>query len=163
MRSAKFSAVFVGLLLAGQCVAGQPTPRALISGKAVVLEGDLVQISGEKVRLEGVDAMDPGQRCGIAPQDWACGDQATKALEKHLNGRSLACKVRGVDNGGRLLARCKVGSEDLQRWLVRSGWALAFRRYSLDYAADERYAASRKIGVWQGPFDPPWKWRQARR
>lgn len=49
------------------------------------------------------------------------------------------------------------------RWLVSAGHALAFRRYSLDYVADEEQAQAAKRGVWQGQFVPPWDWRKAER
>ncbi len=48
-------------------------------------------------------------------------------------------------------------------WLVASGHALAFRRYSLDYVADEEAARTARRGVWQGHFVPPWEWRNGER
>jgi hypothetical protein len=42
---------------------------------------------------------------------------------------------------------------------VRSGWALAFKRYSQDFIADEDYARESKAGLWAGAFIAPWDWR----
>jgi hypothetical protein len=52
-----------------------------------------------------------------------------------------------------------VDGEDVSRWLVRNGWALAFRRYSVAYVADEDFAREQKRGLWSGAFIAPWEWR----
>ena len=57
------------------------------------------------------------------------------------------------------MARCEVGGEDIQKWLVRSGWALSYTRVSHDYDADEAAAREAKAGMWQGAFIAPWDWR----
>jgi len=37
------------------------------------------------------------------------------------------------------------GNEDLNRWMVANGWAVAYRLYSLDYVADEVAAQRSRI------------------
>lgn len=44
-----------------------------------------------------------------------------------------------------------------------SGWAVAFRRFSLDYVQDEDLARRARRGIWEGNFDMPWDWRARRR
>jgi len=66
-----------------------------------------------------------------------------------------------VDRYSRVLAVCYLVREDLGRWIVRQGWALAFRRYSLDYVDTEGEAREAKRGIWQGKFEPPTDWRAA--
>jgi hypothetical protein len=51
---------------------------------------------------------------------------------------------------------CYVGGEDLDRWMVEQGWAVAFRKYSLDYMDAESDAREARRSIWQGEFDPPW-------
>jgi endonuclease YncB( thermonuclease family) len=53
--------------------------------------------------------------------------------------------------------------EDLNAWLVTQGWALAYRRYSRDYADEQDAAQAARRGVWQGQFMAPWSWRKAQR
>ena len=60
---------------------------------------------------------------------------------------------------GRIISVCLKGTEDLNRWMVSSGWAVAYRKYSLDYATDEEHAHLAKVGIWSGTFDMPWAWR----
>jgi predicted phage terminase large subunit-like protein len=55
---------------------------------------------------------------------------------------TVSCQPHDLDRYGRVVAVCFKGSEDLSRWMVVSGWAVAFRRYSVDYVADE--AAARR-------------------
>jgi hypothetical protein len=40
-----------------------------------------------------------------------------------------------------------------------AGWALAYRRYSMDYVAAEDEARKAKRGMWRGTFVKPWEWR----
>ena len=49
--------------------------------------------------------------------------------------------------------------EDIDRWMVREGWALSFIRYSHVYDADEKAAREQKAGLWAGCFIAPWEWR----
>ncbi len=47
--------------------------------------------------------------------------------------RAGSATPASIDRRGRTVARCEVGGEDIQKWLVRSGWALAYTRISKDY------------------------------
>ena len=52
-----------------------------------------------------------------------------------------------VDRYGRIVSICFKGNEDLNRWMVANGWAVAFRRYSLDYVASEAAARRSEINI----------------
>ena len=47
--------------------------------------------------------------------------------------------------------------------MVASGWAVAYRRYSVAYVADEDAARQARSNIWAGSFDKPWDWRVGRR
>src|ERR1700686_5024014 len=64
-----------------------------------------------------------------------------------------------ADRRGRIVARCEVDGEDIQKWMVRNGWALSYVRFSHDYDDDEKTAHEAKAGMWQGAFIAPWDWR----
>ena len=72
---------------------------------------------------------------------------------------TVSCQPRDVDRYGRIVAVCFKGNEDLNRWMVTNGWAVAFRRYSLDYVASEAAARQSEINIWSGNFEMPWDWR----
>jgi endonuclease YncB( thermonuclease family) len=81
-----------------------------------------------------------------------------------LIGRSIvSCQPRDRDRYGRIVAVCFKGISDLNRWMVANGWAVAYRRYSEDYLADEDAARRSRTNIWSGDFDMPWDWRAQRR
>jgi len=133
---------------------------AEFSGIAKVREGDNIVIGNSRVRLGGIDAPSIDQLCLNAKGErWTCGIAARDELIKYADGKTWSCHVRSTDRRGRLVARCEVGGEDIQKWLVRSGWALAYTRVSHDYEPDEAAAREAKAGMWQGAFIAPWDWR----
>lgn len=148
-------------MLAGPQLAGQTD--ALV-GRASVLDGDTIEIHGQRIRLHGIDAPEGRQACTDAGgRSWRCGQQAANALADAIGASPVRCLPRDVDRYGRTIAVCHKGGEDLNGWLVRSGWAVAYRRFSLDYAADEDRARAARRGIWAGSFDMPWDWRAAQR
>jgi endonuclease YncB( thermonuclease family) len=131
-----------------------------VSGVPKIREADLVQIGNSRIRLSGVDAPSVDQLClNTKGERWTCGVAARDELIKHTEGKSWTCRLGQTDRRGRALARCEVDGEDIQKWLVRAGWALAFTRFSHDYEADEKEAREAKAGMWQGAFIAPWDWR----
>jgi endonuclease YncB( thermonuclease family) len=154
-------AAVVGLVMV---LAGCPRAASTeIAGVASVRDGDSLEIGGRKVRLHGVDAVEGGQTCTREGVSWRCGQAAANALADHLGRRPVICQVRTRDAYGRYVADCTVGGENVNRWLVREGWALAYRRYSTAYVDDENAARAAKRGIWQSEFTPPWTWREDHR
>ena len=56
--------------------------------------------------------------------------------------------------------RCYYRGIDINAAMVRAGWAVAYKRYSNDYVADEAEARVAKRGLWAGTFQQPEKWRR---
>ena len=133
-------------------------------GRATVVDGDTLGIRDQKIRLHGIDAPEASQRCTRPNgEQWRCGQQAANALSEMIGQRNVRCDGKKRDRWGRLIAVCYLGSQDLNAWLVRRGWAVAYRKYSKDYVPQEARARQAKIGVWSGTFDMPWDWRKAQR
>jgi endonuclease YncB( thermonuclease family) len=131
-----------------------------VSGVPKIREADLVQIGNSRIRLSGIDAPSVDQLClNTKGERWTCGVAARDELIRHVESKSWTCRLGQADRRGRALARCEVDGEDIQKWLVRAGWALAFTRFSHDYEADEKEAREAKAGMWQGAFIAPWDWR----
>jgi endonuclease YncB( thermonuclease family) len=137
--------------------------HADVGGRASVIDGDTLEVHGERVRLFGIDAPESRQLCTVAGQPYRCGQQAALALADYLAQRTVRSEERDRDRYGRIVAVCFVGEEDVQAWLVEQGWALAFRRYSTDYVGEEDAARAARRGIWRGTFEAPWEWRAARR
>jgi endonuclease YncB( thermonuclease family) len=131
-----------------------------VTGVPKIREADQVQIGNARIRLGGIDAPSTDQLClNTKGERWTCGVAARDELIKHAGGKSWTCHTRAVDRRGRTVARCTVDGEDIQKWLVSNGWALALVRISKDYEGDEKAAREAKAGMWQGAFIAPWDWR----
>lgn len=149
------------VLLLAVCLPGSVHPD--VTGRAIVIDGDTVEVDGSRVRLHGVDAPESGQLCRADGLNWQCGQQAGHALADRIEGRVVLCEERDRDRYGRIVALCRVDGHDLGAWLVSRGWALAYRRYSTAYAGEEAAAKAARRGLWRGEFVPPWDWRRGER
>lgn len=113
--------------------------------------------------MHGIDSPERDQVCSSADgQAYACGEEATTALADFIGDREVDCTVMDIDRYGRSVAVCAVGGVDVGGWMVESGWALAYRKYSADYIDEEEMARAARIGLWMGEFDNPWEWRKNR-
>lgn len=150
---------FVYALLA--CVLSATTAVAEdVSGMPEIVDADTLYVASRKIRLSGIDAPETDQIClDGSGQKNSCGLDAKTQLQQRYAGKQLTCKLAGNDLYGRNLGDCFLGGESMSRWLVRNGWALAFRRYSKEFIADEDYARVRQAGLWAGAFIAPWDWR----
>ena len=131
-----------------------------ITGVPKIREGDQITIGSSRIRLGGIDAPSVDQLClSNKGERWTCGVAARDELIKYTDKKPWTCHVDRVDRRGRSVARCTVDGEDIQKWMVKNGWAMSFVRRSHDYDADEKAAREAKAGMWQGAFIAPWDWR----
>ena len=141
-----------------------------ISGKAKVVDGDTIKINKKKIRLFGIDAPEKEQICKKIyisflifnfQKDYNCGEKSTLALLKKLKDKKVKCILeQAQDKYKRNIGTCYVDGQNINRWLVRNGYALAYRRFSKKYVPDEQYAKGNKLGIWRGTFVKPEKWRR---
>lgn len=153
----------------GSVPAGLTKPARSLIGTARVLDGDTIDLATRehgvvRIRLEGIDAPEGGQRCNLKWYGtWDCGRAATTALSQIVRDRTVTCDDRGADKYGRTLSVCFADNRDINSEMVRIGLAWAFVRYSNLYVVQENDARAAKIGVWQAPTQAPWDWRAAQR
>ena len=142
---------------------GRPCQAADLAGQASVIDGDTIEIHGQRIRLFGIDAVESSQRCTRNGQAWNCGRDSAFALADRIGRAAILCRGDEHDRYGRLVAVCYKGAEDLNRWMVEQGWAVAYRRYGMDYVDAEEAAQAGRRGVWTSTFEMPWDWRTRHR
>ena len=125
-----------------------------------VVDGDTINLNGEKIRFTGIDTPELKQTCIKEGVIDPCGLTAKKILIDKISDNEVECTSEGKDRYKRTLAECFVNNESLSSYLVRSGYAFAYRRYSKKFVTDEDYARINKIGMWSMEFDYPWDYRK---
>lgn len=139
------------------------SPADRISGMARAVDGDTLDVGGERVRLEGIDAPEVAQTCPRAwIGTWPCGKSAQRELARIVDRAEVTCDRRGTDKYGRALGICYAHGKDINAAMVRSGLAWAFIKYSSTYAAEEAQARGQRVGIWQADSEPAWLYRERR-
>jgi endonuclease YncB( thermonuclease family) len=97
-----------------------------LRGRVSVIDGDTLEMHGQRIRLFGIDAPESGQRCSQADgRQWRCGREAAFALDGLVQGHTVTCVGRDSDRWGRIIAVCDIEGVDLGQQMVESGWAIA--------------------------------------
>ena len=125
-----------------------------------VVDGDTIHLNGEKIRFTGIDTPELKQTCIKEGVINLCGVTAKEILIVKIGDNKVECISEGKDRYKRTLAECFVNDESLSSYLVRSGYAFAYRRYSKKFISDEDYAKDKKIGMWSMDFQYPWNYRK---
>ena len=132
-----------------------------ISGFPSITDGDTIKIFNKRIRFHGIDTPEIKQICIKNSKDYSCGKEATTALIKKIGRKKVVCKVQDkLDRYKRYIGICFTEGINLNKWMVRNGYAVAYRKYSKDYIKDENYAKKNKLGLWSGNFIYPEKWRK---
>ena len=143
-----------------------------VSGIPKIIDGDTIHINNYKFRLEGIDAPEMKQQCkkesfkissiiGLSfYKDYSCGKVSKEKLTKKIGESEIKCISTTKDRYKRYIATCYKEKTNLNQWMVRNGYAIAYRRYSKKYVLDEDFAKENKLGLWQGKFMSPEKWRK---
>lgn len=125
-----------------------------------ISDGDTITVIDEnnvqtRVRLWGIDAPEKKQPFGEASR---------RHLAEKIAGENVQLESRGRDRYGRLLAVVWLGNENQNLRQVRDGYAWHYVQYAkkaTDYAAAEKQAREKRLGLWQEDDPtPPWTFRR---
>jgi len=125
-----------------------------------VTDGDTIRMGDERIRFSGIDAPEIKQTCIHKESEFNCGEFSKILLIEKISDQEVSCIRESKDQYGRTLAECFVGKESLSSYLVREGYAFAYRKYSNKFVADEEYAKRNRNGMWSMQFIFPWEYRR---
>ena len=125
-----------------------------------IVDGDTIVLNGEKIRFSGIDTPELKQTCMKGEQKVFCGMFAKMLLINKIGNETPKCISEGKDAYKRTLAECFINGESLSVFLVRSGYAFAYRKYSKKFVEDEEFARANKLGLWSMKFQYPWDFRK---
>ena len=125
-----------------------------------IVDGDTIVLNGEKIRFSGIDTPELKQTCIDEDQEVFCGVLAKMFLINKIGNKTPVCISEGNDIYKRTLAECFIDGESLSSFLVRSGYAFAYRKYSKKFVEDEEFARTNKLGLWSMKFQYPWDFRK---
>jgi endonuclease YncB( thermonuclease family) len=148
VKAARASALLAGALAAAILLAS--AGATTVNGKARVLDGDTLEVGGQRWRLYGVQAPGLDQVCHRAGQEYACGTTARAVLWSLIGGREVSCAAVGT--AGSAVAICTAGDTSLNEGMVAAGWALAEPAGVLPYEQLEQLAKAARRGLWSGEF-----------
>jgi len=125
-----------------------------------IIDGDTIHLNGEKIRFSGIDTPELKQTCSKNNEIIFCGIEAKKLLVDKIASNEINCISEGKDQYKRTLAECFVNDLSLSSYLVKNGYAFAYRKYSKKFIADEDFARLNNLGIWSMKFEYPWDWRK---
>jgi len=136
------------------------TLKDVESNEVKIIDGDTIHLNGEKIRFTGIDTPELKQTCTKNNEVIYCGIKARKLLIEKIGKNKVQCVREGKDQYKRTLAECFVNKVSLSSYLVRNGYAFAYRRYSTKFIRDEDFARTNNLGMWSMTFEYPWDYRK---
>ncbi len=119
-----------------------------ISSYAFVQDDGSLKVSGRTIRLFGIYIPPTAQSCRTFERPVTCAPQAALALDFKIGADFVHCTPRSRNDDGSITALCRVGGNDLSAYLLERGWALALPDAPFEYAALEKIARNKSLGVW---------------
>lgn len=151
--------MFTGRMLAWSALVGLSCGPALaqVEGAPRIVDGQTLQVAGQRFHLQGVVAPALDQVCQRAGKPYPCGKVAWAALWSLVGGADVTCtSVPGTDAvDSALPATCTAGEKNLNQGMVRSGWAIADPAAGAPYDGLEDEARKAGRGLWRSEFDLP--------
>ncbi|MEQ9345512.1 MAG: thermonuclease family protein [Thalassospira sp.] len=121
-----------------------------------VVEGDKLRFGNMIVELFGIRAPKPGMICRAGNVEFKCGAAATQALDRIIDNYAIKCQQVSDVQLFPMLTECTIGRNDLNRLILRAGWAMV-DMVSCDshpscetYLRDQDFAKENRKGIWMG-------------
>ena len=135
-------------------------PTLVFAQDLKVVDGDTIHIGKIKYRFHGIDAPEMSQICRKDNKNIKCGVLSRNKLVEKISSQKVECKKKTIDRYKRIVAECFVNNESLSSYLVKNGYAFAYRKYSIEFVENENFAKKNKLGLWAMEFEYPWDFRR---
>lgn len=138
-----------------------PLDYPYVEGTVKVVSGSLVKMGSLYIKLLGVEAPYPNQKCANrhgAP--YACGLHSIAALQNFINKQTIRCHIVGEIVNDKTTGVCfsQNGKYDIAAVMANAGWVVAYTKHTVAYVPYEQKASENKKGLWAGKFYKPWDW-----
>jgi len=120
---------------------------------AIVQDDATLKMRGKTVHLFGIHVPDTGRDCRTFIRPAKCASRAALALDFKKGAHFVHCDVLWRNEDRSVTAQCSVEGEDLSKYLISRGWAVALPNAPFEYKVAERIARRRNLGVWSLPAD----------
>lgn len=130
-----------------------------------VVDGDTIILDNVRIRLQGIDAPELKQTC-YNKQDgkiWQCGLESRDHLRQLISDKKIACTNEGLDRYKRQLSYCYADTINLNRAMVRDGYAVSYTKFDALFFIDEMIAKSKNIGIWSSDMQHPEEFRKSKK
>lgn len=144
-------------------IINQDQPTQIIFGIAEVIDGDTIIINKNRIRLIGIDAPETKQKClDKNYYEYLCGELSTNFLTKLINNKEVQCEYIQKDIYNRYLGNCTFQNININHEMIKNGMAIIYnlKNTSVELKELESEAQKRQIGIWQGAFEEPKKYRK---
>ena len=134
----------------------------LIVGHAKVIDGDTIDINGQRIRLAYIDAPETKQQCFKQKVGYSCGMFSKDTLSKLAEIGEFKCVKLKLDIYKRILGECFLFDININKFMVRSGNAILYRNTKI-YQESQIAAENESVGIWGYDFQEPWLWRKTKK
>lgn len=130
--------------------------NALEGNKIKVIDGDSLEVDGKRIRLKGIDAPEYKQYCfDENNKKYNCGLLSKEYLSTLTEGTEFYCKSKETDRYIRYLSICYSDGKNVNKLMLKEGWAIPYRTKNPLYYAAQIEAKLQKKGIYQGKFIAP--------
>ncbi len=138
------------------CLIATPA-LADVAGVASVIDGDTMEVHGQRIRLHGIDAPESRQLCRLDGKPWQCGKDAANILADKIARRPVTCEDLGRDRYGDTLKFFKLSHGELHHIVcychhgpTMTPKAVACRVRAAAGQTERKSFVQRIIPVWMG-------------
>lgn len=118
---------------------GSPSAPSLapgIAGAAFhVIDGDTIELDGERIRIANIDTPETGHRAGCASERRLAQTATRRARAHFRNAGEVQVRRSGTDRYGRTLARIRLDGRDFGRIMIEDGVARPWRGRQHEWCA----------------------------